>query len=289
MTWNNFLLSLDQFFSAVDFKLWSGKIFLIIIILLLTRVAIYLADLLIERTFQMKIRHGKVTFDERRLNTLKTLLKSVIRYVFFFLAVITILDELGVPITAVLSAAGILGLAVGFGAQNLVRDIITGFFILFEDQFSVGEYIETEGIGGTVEEVGLRITKLRDWGGQLHIIPNGKIGMVTNHHRGSLRAMVEVGISYEENLDKVIQVLEDLCKKVSRDFAKVITQEPKVVGVQALGNLTVLIRIVAMTIPLEQWGLERELRKRIKETFEREGIQIPYPHRVVVPVKGEGS
>ncbi len=289
MTWNDFLLALDKFFSAVEFKLWAGKALLVIIILLLTRVAVYLADLLTERTFQMKIRHGKVTFDERRLNTLKTLLKSVIRYVFFFLAIITILDELGVPITAVLSAAGILGLAVGFGAQNLVRDIITGFFILFEDQFSVGEYIETEGIGGIVEEVGLRITKLRDWGGQLHIIPNGKIGMVTNHNRGSLRAMVEVGVSYEENLDRVIQVLEDLCKKVSSDFAKVITVEPKVIGVQALGESEVLIRIVAMTTPLEQWGLERELRKRIKETFEREGMGIPYPHRVIVPVKGEGS
>ena len=121
---------------------------LILLILIVTRIAIGIADMLIERTFQFKYKHEKTTGDERRADTLKILLKSGARYALFFIAAITVLDELGVPITAVLSAAGILGLAVGFGAQNLVKDVITGFFIIFEDQFSVGEYVETEGVGG---------------------------------------------------------------------------------------------------------------------------------------------
>jgi small conductance mechanosensitive channel len=263
-------------------EIYLQKTVLILLILIVTRIAIGIADMLIERTFQFKYKHEKTTGDERRADTLKILLKSVARYALFFIAAITVLDELGVPIAAVLSAAGILGLAVGFGAQNLVKDVITGFFIIFEDQFSVGEYVETEGVGGIVEEVGLRITKLRDWDGKLHIIPNGSIAMVTNHNRGSLRAWVEVRVSYREDLNRVLQVLEDTCKSVRNDFADKITQGPRVLGVTNLGQSEVVITIMAMTTPLEQWGIERELRKRIKETFEREGIEIPYPHQVII-------
>lgn len=277
--WQELSETLAKFFTAEKLGVWVEKAFLILFILIITRIAIYVADLLIRRTFQLKNKHEQ---DHRRANTLQKLLHSVIRYVFFFIAVITILDGMGVPIMAVLSAAGILGLAVGFGAQNLVKDIITGFFILFEDQFSVGEYVETQGVGGVVEEVGLRITKLRDWDGKLHIIPNGSIAMVTNFNRGSMRALVEVGVSYDENIDRVLEVLKSVCKSVNDDYPAIITTEPKVVGVTALGQSEVVIRIVAKTIPMEQWGIEMELRKRIKDTFEREGIEIPYPHQVVI-------
>ncbi len=277
--WQGLSETLANFFTAEKLGIWAEKAFLVLFILIITRIAIYVADLLIRRTFQLKNKREQ---DHRRANTLQKLLHSVIRYAFFFLAVITILDGMGVPIMAVLSAAGILGLAVGFGAQNLVKDIITGFFILFEDQFSVGEYVETQGVGGVVEEVGLRITKLRDWDGKLHIIPNGSIAMVTNFNRGSMRALVEVGVSYDENIDQVLEVLERVCKSVNDDFPAIITTEPKVVGVTALGQSEVVIRIVAKTIPMEQWGIEMELRKRIKDTFAREGIKVPYPHQVVI-------
>jgi len=280
--WNKLWSTLQPYLTAEQMEIYLQKTVLILLILIVTRIAIGIADMLIERTFQFKYKHEKTTGDERRADTLKILLKSVARYALFFIAAITVLDELGVPIAAVLSAAGILGLAVGFGAQNLVKDVITGFFIIFEDQFSVGEYVETEGVGGIVEEVGLRITKLRDWNGKLHIIPNGSIAMVTNHNRGSLRAWVEVRVSYREDLNRVLQVLEDTCKSVRNDFADKITQGPRVLGVTNLGQSEVVITIMAMTTPLEQWGIERELRKRIKETFEREGIEIPYPHQVII-------
>ncbi|HPZ71694.1 MAG TPA: mechanosensitive ion channel family protein [Peptococcaceae bacterium] len=280
--WNKLWSTLQPYLTAEQMEIYLQKTVLILLILIVTRIAIGIADMLIERTFQFKYKHEKTTGDERRADTLKILLKSVARYALFFIAAITVLDELGVPIAAVLSAAGILGLAVGFGAQNLVKDVITGFFIIFEDQFSVGEYVETEGVGGIVEEVGLRITKLRDWDGKLHIIPNGSIAMVTNHNRGSLRAWVEVRVSYREDLNRVLQVLEDTCKSVRNDFADKITQGPRVLGVTNLGQSEVVITIMAMTTPLEQWGIERELRKRIKETFEREGIEIPYPHQVII-------
>ena len=282
--WTNISTYLANNISAEQLEAWLGKALLIVVILIVLRVAIHLSELIIERTFQVRFRkeEERGRTDHRRADTLKKLLKSVVRYVFFFLAAITILDGLGVPIMAVLSAAGILGLAVGFGAQNLVKDIITGFFILFEDQFSVGEYIEIQGIGGVVEEVGLRITKLRDWGGQLHIIPNGSIGLVANYHRGSLRALVEVGVSYQENLDRVLQVLEKVCQGIRNDFPAILTMGPKVIGVTEMDQSKVVVRITAETVPMEQWGIERELRKRIKEAFEQEGIKRPYTQEVII-------
>lgn len=282
----------NELLNIADLKIIMIRILFIILILILARIGMYLGSMLVERTFRLRV--GRVGFDERRANTLKTILKSILQYAIYFIAAITIMDELNIPIAAVLSAAGILGLAVGFGAQNLVRDVITGFFILFEDQFSVGEYIEIEGVGGVVEEVGLRITKLRDFGGQLHIIPNGKISMVTNHHRGNMRALVEVGVAYEEDVNKVLDVLRRVAEKMAQDFAQIIREGPKVLGVWKLGESEVLIRIVARTIPMEQWNVEMELRRRIKETFDREGIEIPYPRRVYIrlgkdPGLGQGE
>ncbi len=273
---------LTDLFKIEEIKLWGTKALMILLILVVARIGMSLGYLLIERVFQVQYIPGKISFDERRVNTLKALLKSVLRYAIYFIAAITILDELNVPVTAVLSAAGILGLAVGFGAQNLVRDVITGFFILFEDQFSVGEYIETAGVGGIVEEVGLRATKLRDWGGQLHIIPNGEITKVTNHNRGSMRALVEVGVAYEEDINHVLKVLGEIAKSMARDYAHVITEGPDVLGVVNLGESEVVVRIIAKTKPMEQWAVEREMRRRIKETFDKEGIEIPYPRRVYI-------
>ena len=218
---------------------------------------------------------------EPQMKTLGSLLQSITRYVIYFIAGIMILEELGVKTSSLLAGAGILGLAVGFGAQNLIRDIISGFFIIFEHQFTVGDYIEAAGVKGKVEEVGLRITKLRDWGGEVHLIPNGEINRVTNHARGIMRALVEVRVAYEEDLDRIFKILQEVCQEVARDFP-VIKEGPDVLGIVDLGESTVLIRIVAHTQPFEQWGVERELRKRIKQTFDREGIRFPYPRRVVL-------
>jgi len=268
--------------NVAALRLWAGRIVLILLILFIARVGLYLGYLIIERAFKVGVKPARLGVDGKRANTLQAILKSVLRYVVYFIAAITILDELNVPVAAILSAAGILGLAVGFGAQNLVKDVITGFFILFEDQFAVGEYIETEGVGGIVEDVGLRVTKLRDWGGQLHIIPNGKITMVTNHNRGNMRALVEVSVAYEEDINRVLAVLNRVTAQMAQDYQDVLTDGPKVQGIWKLGESEVVIRIVARTKPMEQWEIEMEIRRRVKETFDREGIEKPYPRRVMM-------
>ncbi len=251
-----------------------------IFILIIAKLGITFSGAIIDR---MLIPVNQTYFDRNRAITLSSLLKSVIMYTVYFMAGISILDLFDVPLQGVLTGAGIVGLAVGFGAQNLVRDVITGFFIIFENHFTVGEYITTAGVSGIVEEVGLRATKIRDFGGQLHILPNGQITQVTNYNRGSMRAMVDVGIAYEEDIDLAVAVLEEVCREVNRDLAEIITEAPHVLGVQAFGPSELTIRIIAKTKPMEQWRVERELRKRIKEAFDRRGIEIPYPRQVFIP------
>ena len=236
------------------------------------------AGLFIDKVFFQK-QKGSLT--DARLQTLGTLMRSVVRYVIYFIAALMIFEEFGVKTASLLAGAGIVGLAIGFGAQNLVRDIISGFFIIFEHQFSVGDYIDAAGVSGKVEEVGLRMTKLRDWGGEQHIIPNGEITRVTNYARGSMRAMVDVRVAYEEDLERVLEIMRQVCRQVAQDFP-VITEGPTVLGVVDLGESEVQIRVVAHTLAFEQWAIERELRKRFKQTFDREGIAIPYPRRTVI-------
>ncbi|GAB6179199.1 mechanosensitive ion channel family protein [Desulfotomaculum defluvii] len=234
-------------------------------------------------------KQGKF-FSDNRAQTLAGLLKSILRYVIYFVATMSII-EVFVPNAAktILAGAGILGLAVGFGAQNLVRDIITGFFILFEDQYSVGEYVTIAGVTGTVEEIGMRVTKVRETAGQLHIIPNGSISQVANYNRGSMLSMVEIGIAYEENIDKAIKVLVNMCDVFAKRWAEDLVEGPSVVGVVRFGEFDVVLRVTAKTKPMRQWEIERQLRKSIKEAFDQEGIEIPYPRRVLLNTAGGGS
>ncbi|MHB8171675.1 MAG: mechanosensitive ion channel family protein [Thermincolia bacterium] len=221
---------------------------------------------------------SKYYFDEKRAVTLNSLAKSTLRYGMYFFVGIAILETLFPKATGpVLASAGVVGLAVGFGAQNLVRDVITGFFILLENQFAVGEYITTAGLSGVVEEMGLRVTKLRDFGGELHIIPNGQVQQVTNFNRGSMRALVDVGVAYEEDLDRVVAALNQVVEEVKANLVEIIHEGPEVLGVVNFGPSEVVIRIIAKTQPMEQWRVERELRKQIKEVFAREGTRFRIP------------
>jgi len=247
-------------------------------------VAIKIGDIVIGKVF--KPRDNKLYIDERRILTLKTLTKSILRYVTYFIVGFTILGQLAelakTDLKGFLAGAGLLGVALGFGAQSLVKDIITGFFIILENQYAVGEYITTGSFSGFVEEIGLRVTRLRDWGGEYHIIPNGQISTVTNFSRGSMRAVVEVGIAYEEDVDRALGVMNSVAETVRRDMQNVIVEGPEVLGVVNFGPSEVIIRTIAKTKAMEQWVVERELRKRFKEAFDREGIEIPYPRRVVI-------
>ncbi|MBW4828370.1 MAG: mechanosensitive ion channel family protein [Clostridiaceae bacterium] len=260
-----------------------GKLVKIVIIFLLVRIAIRVLNALINKAME---RRSKLRFgmDDRKANTLAAILKNLGKYVFYFIGLVPALELFGIKTTSILATAGIGGLAIGFGAQSLVKDVITGFFILFEDQFSVGDYIKVDGYEGIVEEMGLRVTKIRGFSGELYIIPNSNIQIVTNSTKGAMRALVEVSISYEEDIDKAIKVLEDISKKLKYREDSIV-EGPTVLGISKLGEYEIGLTIVAKTKPMEQWRIERLLRKEIKEAFDSKNIEIPYPKRVIIEKK----
>ncbi|MDK2836405.1 MAG: moderate conductance mechanosensitive channel [Thermosediminibacterales bacterium] len=278
------LESIDgSYWANLSIKLLDGAI-KIAAVVIASKLTLKFGYVIIDRILNPNKKDKRFYIDEKKAMTLSPLLKSLLRYVVDFVAVVTILKILHIPTESIIATAGIGGLAIGFGAQNLVRDVITGFFIIFEDQFAVGDYINTAGISGIVEEMGLRVTKLRDFSGELHIVPNGEITKVTNHTRGNMRALVDVSIAYEEDIDRSIEVLKRVCE----EFAKTredIVEGPTVLGVNELGSSEVVIRIIAKTLPMQQWSVERELRKRIKKELDKEGIEIPYPHTVIIHKK----
>ena len=259
---------------------YSGNAIKIILILFASMLAVRFTNIVVEKFFENREKF-KMVGEEKRYNTLKGIIKSILKYTIYFVAFTPILETLGIDVSSLLAAAGIGGLAIGFGAQNLVKDVITGFFILLEDQFQVGDYIETGGKSGIVEEMVLRVTKIRDFNGDLHIIPNGSVDRVTNKSSGNMRAWVDISIAYEENIDHAMEVLSHMCREVAASCDKIM-EGPTVLGVTKFGDSEIILSIVAKTVPMEQWAVERLIRKRIKETFDEVGIEIPYPRRVVL-------
>ncbi len=252
----------------------------IIVILALVKITLKISYLLINNFFK-KQNKFKFKIEKKKADTLSAVLKSVIRYTLYFIAIVPILEVFDINTTAILATISVGGLAIGFGAQNLVRDIITGFFILLEDQFSVGDYIKTGDFDGIVEEIGIRVTKIRGFSGELFIIPNGKIEMVTNKSRGAMRAWVDISIAYEEDIDNAIEALNEVAKNISKTSEDII-EGPTVLGVTNFGESDVVLSVIAKTKPMQQWAVEREIRKKIKQQFDKKGIEIPYPKRVVV-------
>ncbi|MEW6725658.1 mechanosensitive ion channel family protein [Desulforudis sp. 1088] len=264
--------------EAADLKDVGIKILKIAGILVGTRLLLNLGHLIVSQVFAKKEFNDAL--NSGRLRTLEPLVKNALTYAAFFVAGLTVLQVLNVNTSAILASAGILGLAVGFGAQNLVRDVISGFFIVFENQLAVGDYVEAAGVVGVVEETGLRTCKIRQWTGQLHIVPNGEITKVTNYNRGYMLAVVTVGIAYEEDIDRAITVLRQESERASREIEAVL-EVPVVQGVVDLADSAVNIRTIARTRPGEQWNVERELRRRFKYALDQAGIEIPYPRMVV--------
>jgi len=225
-----------------------------------------------------------ITEREKRTRTVASLVRTVGTSLVLLIAAMMLFREIGMDITPLLAGAGVAGLAVGFGAQSLIKDIIAGFFILMEDQFHVGDVIQAAGVSGQVEKMTLRMTIVRDLNGAVHFIPNGEIKVATNLTKEWSRAVLEVGVSYEEDVDRVSHVLAEIGQSLADDetFGKLVLEPPQVLGVEALADSQVTIRILAKTLPLKQWEVAREFRRRIKVRFDREGIQVPYPHRVVI-------
>lgn len=277
---NDVLLAVQDFFTTENDSLnILGKVVKVLLILIAIKITTRIISTVIDRTVNRKI-DSKSLEEERKIKTLVAVFKNVLKYVLYFIGIVIILDIFGVNTSSILATAGIGGLAISFGAQSLVKDIITGFFILFEDQYSVGDYITIGDYTGIVEEVGVRVTKLRDFSGELHIIPNGNITVVTNMGRGPMRSSVDIKISYEEDIDRAIGIIEGVINRI-KEINDSILEGPSVLGVTSLGESGVSITIVAKTKPMDQWALERQIRKSVKEAFDREGIEVPY-NRIVV-------
>lgn len=278
-TWQSAAVS----FIATNLPKWGIALLRVLVIIVVARLVLHFANLFIDRALSVRSVGNIHYIDERRARTVSTLLRSVLRYAVDAVAIFTVMTELGFDIAPLLAGAGVAGLAIGFGAQNLVRDVITGFFIILEDQYAVGDYISTNGSEGVVEEIGVRTTKLRAPSGHLHIIPNGTIQEVTNHSRGTTRAMVDVGIAYEEDVDQVMEILRRVARETAAAMPDKIRQGPDVLGVVNFGPSEVVLRLMAQAAPMQHWEVERELRRRIKEAFDREGVEIPYSRQVLVP------
>jgi len=228
---------------------------------------------------------------EKRAKTLSGIISTTITVVIYLAAAMMIITECGVNIGPLLAGAGIAGVAIGFGAQSLVKDVISGFFLLMENQIRVGDVANIAGIGGLVEAVNLRTTRLRDLEGRVHIIPNGSIAVATNFTRDWSRALVEIGVAYKEDIDNVISVLKDVSEDMRNDsaFKEVILEPLTVLGLDSFGDSSVNIRVFFKTLPIKQWDVAREFRKRVKKAFDEKGIEIPFPHRTIYMGEGESK
>ncbi len=273
--------SLYNYFTSEALWLWIGKTLLrIAVIIIFAYILNNIGNKVIDTIFKDKKKVRIKLTTNRREQTLRNLSKNILSYVIMFIVIMMILDTFNVPIKTMLAGAGVAGLAIGFGAQSLVKDVIAGFFIIFEDQFSVGDYIETSKIEGDVEMIGLRSTKLRSYFGQTYVIPNGKIDIVTNYSASNGFAMVEVNVPYESDIVKIEKMIDDILVTLPRKHDLFIGT-PEINGVQALELSNYVLRIRAETIPVMQWEGARVIRKEVKEHLFEQGINIPSPRMVV--------
>ena len=260
-------------------------------ILLIAIVAYFLNKLLIRvvtRLVRVAVVSDKYTSKEaevKRENTLIRIFRAIISVTIIGIAILMILQEAGLNITPILTGAGIVGLAVGFGGQYLIRDIITGFFIILENQYRIGDVVALDDSGGVVEDIGLRMTTLRDIDGTVHHIPHGEIRKVLNRTKTFARVNINLGISYDSDLDHVINTVNRTGHELANDpdWKEKIISPPQFVRVDDFADSAIIIKILGDTKPLRQWEVSGELRKRLKIAFDREKIVIPFPQVVVHP------
>jgi moderate conductance mechanosensitive channel len=282
-----FLNKISQ--KLMDETLWFAigeSVLKIIAILIISGLLIRIGKIAIHNFFKVRTR-APLRISERREATLMKLLENILSYAVYFISIMMILSALTINVQAMLAGAGIVGLAVGFGAQSLVKDIITGFFIIFEDQFSVGDYVRIGPFEGTVEEIGLRTTKIKSFTGEINILPNGSIIEVTNFSLYNSVAVLDIGIAYEGNIEYAEKVLQEYLETTTEKYPELV-KDPELLGVQQFGASEVVLRIVAETLPMKHWYIGRQLRKDIKLVLDEHGIEIPFP-RMVMYSRQEGA
>ena len=221
--------------------------------------------------------------EKKREDTLIRIFNGAMGIAILLLAVLMILQETGLEIAPLLAGAGIVGLAFGFGGQYLIRDIISGLFIILENQYRIGDVVNLNGTGGLVEDISLRMTTLRDMNGTVHHIPHGEIKIVSNLSKNFARVNLDIGIAYNSNLEHVINIINRTGNELAGDplFRDFIISPPQFLRVEEFGDSAIIVKILGETKPLRQWEISGEFRKRIKAAFDKEGIVIPFPQRVI--------
>jgi small conductance mechanosensitive channel len=272
--------------AAIDWVRWGAPVIAGLRILAIITIA-WLAIVLLQRLVRtVRIRIASRldgTDGPRRAETLGRVIRYLIAMVIGAIASMLVLAEVGVSLAPILGAAGVVGLAIGFGAQSLVKDYFTGFFILFEDQIRTGDIVRIADLAGAVEDITLRHVRLRDYEGHVHFVPNGLITTVTNMSRGYAQSVVDVGVAYRENVDEVMQVMAAVGAAMRSDehFGDKILGDLDIAGVERLDDSAVVLRCRFKVAPAEQWGVRREYLRRLKAALDEQGIEIPFPHVTV--------
>jgi len=248
----------------------------IVVIILISRVIMWVLHKSMDRiVLERASKHPPS--QARRMTTVGKLVKNVITYIMYFIVFMLLLSEVGINLGPLLAGAGVVGIAIGFGAQSLVKDILTGFFIILEDQFAVGDVIQTGTFKGTVEVIGLRTTKILSWTGEVHMIPNGMINEVTNFSVKNTLAVVDVLVAYEAQVDKALSIISDTMNKLAHEN---LVKKPEVLGVQLMSATSVTIRVIGECKPNTHHVVARIMNKEIKDALDRNGIDVPYPRMV---------
>ena len=263
----------------------------IVLIAVITLIAIKVVSVFTSRLTELFSKKKVDEESKKRAATLSSVIKNLLIVVVLAIALITVLGEMGIEIGPVLAAAGIVGLAVGFGAQSLVKDVINGFFILLEDQIREGDVVQIAGRGGLVEKVTLKMTILRDLAGTVHYIPNGTIDVVSNMTKGYSRYIFDVGVAYRENVDEVMEVLKEVDEELRNDpeYKDDILQPIEILGLDKFDNSAVIIKARTTTKPIKQWRVGREFNRRLKKVFDERDIEIPFPHVTLYAGKDKQS
>jgi moderate conductance mechanosensitive channel len=285
---NELGLSMERVFvRALDWLVGNGLG--IAIILAMTFVALKVAGLLAGKLVAFLGRDKRDLEAQKRADTLSSVIRWVLRTGIMLLATVMLLGQLGVQIGPILAAAGVVGLAVGFGAQNVVQDVISGFFLLLEDQVRVGDVVQLNDKAGLVEKITLRMVILRDFSGSVHYIRNGKIDVVTNMTKEYSYAVFEIGVAYREDTDEACAVIEAVGKDLQQDpaFKEDILAPLEVVGVDKFADSAVILKARFKTKPSQQWRVGREFNRRLKKKFDEQNIEMPFPHVTLYPGKGK--
>ncbi|HTG71371.1 MAG TPA: mechanosensitive ion channel family protein [Candidatus Udaeobacter sp.] len=278
------MVSINERYNKVmewltDNELWlafGSSALRVALFLFIGRLVVWIIHKTIDRVI-LERESKRLPNHTRRMTTLGKLMKNVASYVVYFITVMLILSEFGINLGPLLAGAGVLGLAIGFGAQSLVKDIITGFFIVLEDQFAVGDVIQTGTFKGTVDVIGLRTTRVQSWTGEVHIIPNGMINEVTNFSVNNSIAVVDISIAFEEEVDRALDVIRHTMITIRDEN---LINAPEVLGIQTIATTGVTIRIIAECRPNMNSIVSRKLNMEIKKALDASGIEIPYPRMV---------